>query len=164
MKAYNPLQVASYWIFAIDKESLMKTIKEILDAKGRDVCSIGPEETVHEALRLMAEKELGALVVIQDGKVKGLLSERDYARKMILKGRTSLKTKVREIMTQKVVCATLKHSAEEVMALMTEKRIRHLPIIEEKQVVGLVSIGDLVKAIISDQQFVIEQLEKYITS
>ena len=142
----------------------MKTIKEILDHKGRDVSTIGPDETVLEALKLMAEKELGALVVMEDGKLKGLISERDYARKVILKGRTSLKTKVREVMTQKVVCATLRRTAEEVMAVMTEKRVRHLPIIDEKQVVGLVSIGDLVKAIISDQQFVIEQLEKYITS
>jgi CBS domain-containing protein len=142
----------------------MKTIKEILDHKGRDVSTIGPDETVLEALKLMAEKELGALVVMEDGKLKGLISERDYARKVILKGRTSLETKVREVMTEKVVCATLRRTAEEIMAVMTEKRVRHLPIIDDRQVVGLVSIGDLVKAIISDQQFVIEQLEKYITS
>jgi len=142
----------------------MKTIKEILDAKGYDVSTIGPEETVLDALKLMAEKELGALIVMEEGKLKGLISERDYARKVILKGRTSLETKVREVMTQKVVCSTLERTADEVMAVMTEKRVRHLPVIDEKQVVGLVSIGDLVKAIISDQQFVIEQLEKYITS
>jgi len=142
----------------------MKTIKEILDAKGYDVSTIGPEETVLDALKLMAEKELGALIVMEEGELKGLISERDYARKVILKGRTSLETKVREVMTQKVVCSTLERTADEVMAVMTEKRVRHLPVIDEKQVVGLVSIGDLVKAIISDQQFVIEQLEKYITS
>ncbi len=142
----------------------MNTIKEILDTKGHDVSTIGPEETALEALKLMAEKELGALVVMEEGKLKGLISERDYARKVILKGRTSLETKVREVMTQEVVCATLQRTADEVMAVMTEKRVRHLPIIGEEQVVGLVSIGDLVKAIISDQQFVIEQLEKYITS
>ena len=142
----------------------MKTIKEILDAKGYDVSTIGPEETVLDALKLMAEKELGALIVMEEGKLKGLISERDYARKVILKGRTSLETKVREVMTQKVVCSTLERTADEVMAVMTEKRVRHLPVIDEKQVVGFVSIGDLVKAIISDQQFVIEQLEKYITS
>lgn len=142
----------------------MKTIKEILDTKGHDVLTIGPEETVLEALKLMAEKELGALVVMEDGRLKGLISERDYARKVILKGRTSLETKVREVMTEKVICATFKRTAEEAMAMMTERRVRHLPIIDEKQVVGLVSIGDLVKAIISEQQFVIEQLEKYITS
>ncbi|QYZ65921.1 MAG: hypothetical protein OI74_07335 [Gammaproteobacteria bacterium (ex Lamellibrachia satsuma)] len=142
----------------------MNTIKEILDTKGYDVSTIGPEETVLEALKLMAEKELGALVVMEEGKLKGLISERDYARKVILKGRTSLETKVREVMTQEVVCATLSRTADEVMAVMTEKRVRHLPIIDEEQVVGIVSIGDLVKAIISDQQFVIEQLEKYITS
>ncbi len=142
----------------------MKTIKEILDAKGYDVSTIRPEETVLDALKLMAEKELGALIVMEEGKLKGLISERDYARKVILKGRTSLETKVREVMTQKVVCSTLERTADEVMAVMTEKRVRHLPVIDEKQVVGLVSIGDLVRAIISDQQFVIEQLEKYITS
>jgi CBS domain-containing protein len=164
MQRYHPLQAAPYPVFAIDEELLMKTIKEILDAKGHDISTIGPEETVLEALKLMAEKELGALVVMEDGKLRGLFSERDYARKVILKGRTSPETKVKEIMTKKVVCASLKRTAEEVMALMTEKRARHIPIIDEKQVVGLVSIGDLVKAIISDQKFVIEQLEKYITS
>ena len=142
----------------------MKTVKEILDTKGHDVSTIGPEETVLDALKLMAEKELGALVVMEEEELKGLISERDYARKVILKGRTSLETKVWEVMTQKVICTTLEQTADEVMAVMTEKRIRHLPVIDEKQVVGLVSIGDLVKAIISDQQFVIEQLEKYITS
>ena len=145
----------------------MKTIKEILDAKGHAVSTIGPEETVLDALKLMAEKELGALVVMEEGKLIGLITERDYARKVILKGRTSLETKVREIMTQKVVCSTLERTADEAMAVMTEKRVRHLPVIDEKQVVGLVSIGDLVKAIFCDrvrQQFVIEQLEKYITS
>lgn len=142
----------------------MKTIKEILDAKGHDIATIGPEETVLDALKLMADKELGALIVMEGGKVKGLISERDYARKVILRGRTSLETKVKEVMTRKVVCASLQRTAEEVMAVMTDKRVRHLPIIEDKQVVGLVSIGDLVKAIISDQQFVIEQLEKYISS
>ncbi len=142
----------------------MKTVKEILDTKGHDVSTIGPEETVLDALKLMAEKELGALVVMEEGKLKGLITERDYARKVILKGRTSLETKVREVMTQKVVCSTLERTADEVMAVMTEKRVRHLPVIDEEQVVGLASIGDLVKAIISDQQFVIEQLEKYIIS
>jgi CBS domain-containing protein len=142
----------------------MKSIKEILDAKGYEVSTIGPEETVLDALKLMAKKELGALVVMEAGTLKGLISERDYARKVSLKGRTSLETKVSEVMTQKVVCTTLKQTADEVMAVMTEKRVRHLPVIDEKQVVGLISIGDLVKAIISDQQFVIEQLEKYITS
>lgn len=120
----------------------MNSIKEILDTKGYDVSTIGPEETVLEALKLMAEKELGALVVMEEGKLKGLISERDYARKVILKGRTSLETKVREVMTQEVVCATLSRTADEVMAIMTEKRVRHLPIIDEEQVVGLVSIGD----------------------
>jgi len=142
----------------------MKTIKEILDAKGHEVASISPDATVLDALKLMAEQELGALVVMEDGKLKGLFSERDYARKVFLQGRSSPQTKVADVMSEKVVCATLKRTADEAMALMTEKRVRHLPIIEDKQVVGLVSIGDLVKNIISDQKFVIEQLEKYISS
>ena len=142
----------------------MKTIKEILDGKGYEVATIGPDDTVLDALKLMAEKELGALVVMEGDRLQGLFSERDYARKVFLKGRSSPDTKVRDVMTEKVVCATLKRTADEAMALMTEKRVRHLPIIDEKRVVGLVSIGDLVKNIISDQQFVIEQLEKYITS
>ena len=142
----------------------MKTIKEILDGKGYEVATISPDATVLEALKLMAEKELGALVVMEGDRLQGLISERDYARKVFLKGRSSPDTKVREVMTGKVVCATLKRTADEAMALMTEKRVRHLPIIDDKRVVGLVSIGDLVKNIISDQQFVIEQLEKYITS
>lgn len=142
----------------------MKTIKEILAAKGHDVFTIGPNDTVLDALKLMAEKELGSLVVMKEGKLKGLISERDYARKVILKGRTSLKTKVREVMTKKVVCATTGRTADEVMAIMTEKRVRHLPVIDGEQIVGLISMGDLVKAIISDQQFVIKQLEKYITT
>jgi len=142
----------------------MKTINEILDAKGRDVYSIGPDELVLDALSLMEEKGLGALVVMQDGGVKGLISERDYARKVALKGRSAAETKVKEVMTEKVVCVTTERTAEEVMALMTERRVRHIPVIDQEQVVGLVSIGDLVKAIISDQKFVIEQLENYINS
>ena len=142
----------------------MKTIKEILDGKGYEVATIGPDESVLDALKLMAKKELGALVVMEGEKLRGLISERDYARKVFLKGRSSPDTKVREVMTEKVVCVTLKRTADEAMALMTEKRVRHLPVIDDKRVVGLVSIGDLVKNIISDQQFVIEQLEKYITS
>ena len=141
----------------------MKTVKEILDAKGHDVSTIGPKETVLDALKLMEEKDVGALVVMEEGMLKGLITERDYARKVILKGRASPETAVREVMSKKVVCTVFKRTADEVMAVMTDKRVRHLPVIDQKQVVGLVSIGDLVKAIISDQQQEIEQLEQYIS-
>ena len=142
----------------------MKTVKEILDAKGHEVLSISSEDTVYNALKLMADKNVGALVVLDQGKLKGLISERDYARKVTLQGRSSPDTKVEDVMTKRVVCTNLKHTAEECMALMTDKRVRHLPVVQDDQVLGLVSIGDLVKAIISHQKFIIEQLENYITS
>ncbi len=142
----------------------MKTVKEILDAKGHEVLSINSEDTVYNALKLMADKNVGALVVLDQGKLKGLISERDYARKVTLQGRSSPDTKVEDVMTKRVVCTNLKHTAEECMALMTDKRVRHLPVVQDDQVLGLVSIGDLVKAIISHQKFIIEQLENYITS
>ena len=142
----------------------MKTVKEILDAKGQEVLSISAEDTVYNALKLMADRNVGALVVLDQGKLKGLISERDYARKITLQGRSSPDTKVEEVMTKRVVCTNLKHTAEECMALMTDKRVRHLPVVQDDQVIGLVSIGDLVKAIISHQKFIIAQLENYITS
>ncbi len=142
----------------------MKTVKEILEAKGREVLSIRAEDSVYDALKLMADKNVGALVVLDQERLQGLFSERDYARKITLQGRSSPDTKVEEVMTRRVVCANLDHTAEECMALMTDKRVRHLPVVQDKQVIGLVSIGDLVKAIISHQKFIIEQLENYITS
>ncbi len=142
----------------------MIRMRDILANKGHEICSIGPDRTVFEALELMAEKEIGALLVMEGDRVKGLFSERDYARKMILHGRTSKETKVSEVMTDRVICSSLDNSAEECMAVMTEKRVRHLPIVEKDEVVGLISIGDIVKAVISEQQFTIEVLEKYITS
>ncbi len=142
----------------------MKTVKEILDSKGYEVLSVTPDDSVYDALNLMAAKDVGALVVLDDGKVRGLFSERDYARKITLKGRSSPDTKVGEVMTKRVICTQLSRTAEECMALMTDKRVRHLPVVEDKQTIGLISIGDLVKAIISHQKFIIEQLETYITS
>jgi CBS domain-containing protein len=142
----------------------MIKMKDILASKGREIWSISPDKTVFEALELMAKKEIGALLVMEGEKVNGLFSERDYARKMILQGRTSRDTKVNEVMTSRVICSALDHSADECMALMTEKRVRHLPIVEDNKIVGLISIGDIVKAVISDQQFTIEVLEKYISS
>ncbi len=141
----------------------MTKVKQLLDKKGRDVWSIEPQETVFEAIKRMAEKGIGALVVLEKGKLVGLISERDYARKVILKNKSSHETTVREIMTSPVICGRPQQTADECMALITEKRIRHLPIIDNDQVIGVISIGDLVKSIIADQKFVIEQLEHYIT-
>ena len=142
----------------------MKTIKEILQSKPLGVLSISPEASVLDALRLMAEKEVGALVVLENERLAGIFSERDYARKVILHGKSSKDTSVREIMTSKVVYVRPEQSVEECMALMTDKRIRHLPVLHESRVIGVISIGDVVKEVISEQRFVIEQLEQYIHS
>lgn len=141
----------------------MKTVRNILNTKGNDVWCIGLEDTVFDALRLMAAKEVGALMVMDGARVAGLISERDYARKIVLLGRTSPNTLVKEIMTTHVAYTHLEQPIEECMAVMTEKRVRHLPVIEAGKLVGIISIGDLVKAIIADQKFIIEQLERYIT-
>lgn len=140
----------------------MKTIKEILEAKGSHFWTIAPDASVMDALKLMAEKEVGALVVTEDGKLVGIISERDYARKVILMGRASRDTRVQEIMTRRVLCIQPHQTVDECMALMTEKRIRHLPVVSDGDVLGIISVGDLVKAIIADQQFVIDQLVSYI--
>ncbi len=141
----------------------MKTIRDILKVKGTDVWCVEPDATVFDALQRMAEKEVGALVVTQGAQVVGLISEREYARKVVLEGRTSPTTLVKEIMISSVVYIHLDQPIEECMALMTEKRTRHLPVIEDGKLVGLISIGDIVKSIISDQQFIIEQLVRYIS-
>jgi len=140
----------------------MTTVRQLLDQKGSQVWSIPPDATVYDALRLLAERDIGALLVIQKEDLVGIISERDYARKVILQGKSSMKTSVREIMTERVIFVEPDHSLEEAMALMTDKHLRHLPVLEDDQVVGLVSIGDLVKAKIADQSFIIEQLERYI--
>jgi len=142
----------------------MKTIRNLLDEKGSRVWSVGPQATVYEALALMAEKGIGALIVTDDTRLIGLFSERDYARNVVLKGRTSHDMPVREIMSSPVLCVTPEQPLEEAMALMTEHRVRHLPVIHEDGVLGIVSIGDLIKSIISEQKFIIEQLEHYISS
>ncbi len=141
----------------------MMTVKLYLQRKGNQVWSTRPDATVYEALHLMAEKDIGALLVLESGRVVGMFSERDYARKLILHGKASKETLVRDIMTSKVVCVSLQHTIEECMAVMTDKRIRHLPVMEADQVMGMISIGDVVKSIISEQEFVIEQLTNYIT-
>jgi CBS domain-containing protein len=142
----------------------MKKILNLIEEKGSQVWSIGPEASVYDALALMAEKGVGALLVSDDTGPVGLVSERDYARNVALKGRSSRETPVREIMTSRVLYVTSDQPLEEAMALMTERRIRHLPVIDNGHLHGLVSIGDLVKAIISEQQFIIAQLEHYIAS
>ncbi len=142
----------------------MKTVTQLLKGKSRALCTIGPEARVFDALRLMAEKDVGALLVIEDDQLAGILSERDYARKVILQGKSSQDTPVREIMTERVVCVQPRNTVEECMALMTDKRVRHLPVIENGKIVGILSIGDLVKETISEQQFMIKQLESYIHS
>ena len=141
----------------------MKTVKRVLDAKGHDIYSTTPDTTVFDALQEMADRNVGALIVLEDGEVVGIFSERDYARKIILLGRSSRETSVRDIMTTRVVYARPELSLEECLALMTDKRIRHLPVMEDDELVGVVSIGDLVKGIIQEQRFIIEQLESYVS-
>ena len=142
----------------------MKTIQQLLDAKGREVHTVGPEARVIDALRLMADRDIGALVVTDGTRLAGIISERDYARKVILHGKSSHEIAVREIMTARVVTVQPRHTVEECMALMTAKRIRHLPVTEGERLIGLLSIGDLVKETIAEQQATIRQLESYIHS
>lgn len=138
------------------------TVNQLLKSKGSVVWSIALETSVFEALQVMADKNVGALVVLEGTELRGIFSERDYARKVILHGKSSKDTPVCEIMTQKVDCVSPSQSVRECMARMTDKHIRHLPVIERDRVIGIISIGDVVKAIISDQEFMIEQLESYI--
>lgn len=140
----------------------MKTVTQLLQAKGREVHTIGPDARVLDALKKMAEKDVGALVVKEDARLAGIISERDYARKVILHGKSSNDIAVRDIMTTRVVTVSPRQSVEECMSLMTDRRIRHLPVVEGDQLVGLLSIGDLVKEVIADQAQTIRQLESYI--
>ena len=144
----------------------MSTVADILKSKSNSaVVSVRPEHSVFEALRLMAEKGIGAVLVMAGKDVQGIFTERDYARKLVLQGRASNQTLVRDVMTCNVLCVRPSHTTEESMAILTENRLRHLPVVDEAgQLFGLVSIGDLVKEIISQQQFEIEQLRHYITS
>jgi len=138
-------------------------IREIIAHKGGNVSTISPEATVFEAIQLMADKNIGALLVTRDGRLVGILSERDYTRKVALKGRSSKETAVKEIVSGKVISVTPDHTVEECMRLMTENRVRHLPVLDGHKIVGIVSIGDLVNCIISSQTSTIHQLETYIT-
>ena len=140
----------------------MRPLKQLIDGKPYTV-TVGPDDTVFTALNLLAQFDIGALLVLEQGRLVGIFSERDYARKIILKGKASKDTAVREIMSEKVSCVTLKQTVEKCMAIMTDKRIRHLPVIgPNEEVLGILSIGDLVKEVISDQKFTIEQLVSYI--
>lgn len=140
----------------------MATVRDVLHRKGRGVYHIHPDASVLAALEMMAEHQIGALVVLDGVNLTGIITERDYARKIVLKGRTSPRTLVREIMATTVICTRLDQTVEECMAIMTAKAVRHLPVLEDTTVIGLVSIGDLVKSVIADQKFIIEQLEHYI--
>lgn len=140
----------------------MKTLGQVLDEKGAEVFSIALDATVLDAIKAMADRDIGALVVLDGEMLVGIVTERHYARKVFLKGKSSPKTKVKDIMTTPVLCADPGQSTDQGLALMTEKKVRHLPVISENKVLGIVSIGDLVKSKISDQKFVIDQLEQYI--
>jgi CBS domain-containing protein len=138
------------------------TVRHLLNQKGRTLWAIDPDATVFDALAKMAEKDIGSLVVMDGEKLIGIITERHYSRNVILKGKTSPTTLVKDIMDRNVIHVRPEHSVEQCMALMTDKRVRHLPVLEGKNVVGIISIGDLLKTIISKQEFVIDQLEHYI--
>lgn len=141
----------------------MKLVKHLLDSKGRHIISVAPGTSVFEAIKIMADKTIGSLLVMEDEDVCGIITERDYARKVIIKGRSSESTMVSEIMSTDVLTTSSSQTVKSCMELMTEKRIRHLPVVEDNRVIGMISIGDLVEAIISDQQEEIQQLEHYIS-
>ena len=141
----------------------MQTVGQLLDGKGRKVWSVPVDSTVFEALRLMAAKDIGALVVLDGETVVGIMSERDYARKIALEGRASRYTPVTEIMSRQVLTVNVRHTVAECMAMMTARKVRHLPVMDRERLVGIISIGDLVKSIIAEQEFVIEQMTAYIS-
>jgi CBS domain-containing protein len=143
----------------------MKNLKQLLEARPRAPLAVAPEDTVFSALEVMAKHDVGALLVMREGRLAGIFSERDYARKVILIGKSSRDTLVREVMTEKVLYALPEHNIDQAMALMTEKRTRHLPVLDiQGNVLGMISIGDVVKETISEQSYLIQQLEQYISS
>lgn len=142
----------------------MRTVRQLLETKAPDIYAIGPDVPVIDAIRLMAEKRIGAVLVMDGSRLAGILSERDYARKIVLEGRSSKDTPVREIMTADVIGVGPNDTADCCMQLVTNKRIRHLPVLDGDAVLGVISIGDLVKAVIEDQQHELDQLQRYIAS
>ena len=142
---------------------MTKLVSDILDSKGHEVWSVKPDDTVFDSLQLMAEKGIGALLVMDGDRLVGIVTERDYARKVILEGKSSKTSSVAEVMTKRVLCVTAERTIDECMALMTDKRARHLPVLDHKRVIGVISIGDLVKTMISEQQVLIDQLQHYIS-
>jgi len=142
----------------------MTTVRTLLERKGRAIFSVEPQAAVLDAIRLMAEHHVGALLVMRGAALEGIVSERDYARKVILRGRSSADTPVRDIMSSPVLTVSLDTTVQQCMQLMTDRHVRHLPVLDGARVVGMISIGDLVKAVIADQQQQIEQLETYIHS
>lgn len=142
---------------------MQRTVARLLGTKGEQVWTIGPDATVYEGLELLAENGIGALPVVDEGRLIGIVSERDYARKVVLEDRGSKTTLVREIMTSDVHTVELDSTTTECMNLMTDRRIRHLPVVQDGRLVGLISIGDVVRAVIEEQRFLIQQLESYIT-
>jgi len=140
----------------------MRTAKDILKLKGNSVWHVTPTDTVLHALGVMAERDVGAVLVLDGDRIVGILTERDYARKVVLAGRSSKDSRIEDVMTSHVICVAPDRPVEECMALMTKKRVRHLPVIEQKTLVGLISIGDVVKAAITEKEFTIEQLQSYI--
>lgn len=141
----------------------MRNIKQLLVDKGDDILTIGPNSSAYDAIKAMADNHVGSLLVMENENLVGIITERDYSRNIILKGKSSKNTPVKDIMVSNVLCVKPKQTVEECMALMTDKRVRHLPVIEDDKIIGIISIGDLVKAIISEQKFMIEQLEHYIS-
>jgi CBS domain-containing protein len=141
----------------------MSTIKSVLDGKQNRILSIAPDDSVLNVIKMMATNNVGSIIVLDNDVLAGIVTERDYSRKVYLVGKSSPNTKVKEIMSARVICVRPEQTVNECMAIMTDKKIRHLPVIEKNQVIGMVSIGDLVKHVISDQQFVIDQLEHYIS-
>jgi len=141
----------------------MTTVRQLLQMKSRELWTISPEATVLDALKIMADKNVGALLVVEGGQLVGIFSERDYARNVVLEGRSAEGTRVSEIMTPKVIYVRPDQTVEDCMAIMTDKHIRHLPVMESDRLAGIISIGDVVKEIISDQEFTIRNLENYIT-
>lgn len=141
----------------------MNCVREILDLKGYEIHSIHPDAKVYEALEIMSSREIGALMVLESNIIRGIFSERDYARKVVLFGKSSKNVAVKEIMSTKIYYVTLEHSVNDCMALMIKRKIRHLPVIKEDKLIGVISIGDVVNAVISDKEFLIDQLVHYIT-